>query len=87
MKKAKLVFIAIALVAGIGGAFATRPDSNCEGAQQYYFNGGGYTQVPGEYGVGWYCEWNPSTTCSWYRPNPMIPTYAQCRVGFYKPVF
>lgn len=87
MKKAKLVFIAIALVAGIGGAFATRPDPGCEGAQQYYWNGIAYVPVPGEFGVGWYCLTDPSFTCTYYRPNPMHPIYNACRIGRYEPVF
>jgi hypothetical protein len=87
MKKAKLVFIAIALVAGIGGAFATRPDPGCEGTQQYYWGGGGYVPIQGQYGVTWYCISDPSVTCSYYRPNPMNAVYVACRIGLYRPVF
>lgn len=87
MKKAKLVFIALALVAGIGGAFATQPEAGCEGAQQYYWNGVSYIAISGGYGVTWYCEYDPSVNCSYYRPNPMQPVYFACRLGFYHPIF
>jgi hypothetical protein len=83
MKKLKLVFIALALVAGIGGAFASRPDNGCEYAQQYVYNGSGYMAISGEYGVTWYCEYAESTNCSYYRPNPMQPVYAPCRLGYF----
>jgi hypothetical protein len=83
MKKLKLVFIALALVAGIGGAFASRPDNGCEYAQQYYFNGSGYIPISGEYGVTWYCEFSTVQTCSFYRPNPLQPVYYPCRPGFF----
>jgi hypothetical protein len=83
MKKLKLVFIALALVAGIGGAFASRPDNGCEFSQQYYYNGASYLPISGEYGVTWYCEYTPAATCSYYRPNPMVPNYAACKLGFF----
>lgn len=87
MKKVKLVFIALALVAGIGGAFATQPDPGCVGAQQYYWSGSGYVPISGVYGDTWYCAFDPGVTCSYYRPNPMQPVYAACRLGIYTPVF
>jgi hypothetical protein len=87
MKKVKLVLIALALVAGIGGAFAMQPDPGCEYSPQYYWNGAGYVPVSGGYGVTWYCEYDPSFNCSFYRPNPMQPVYAPCRIGVYHPVF
>lgn len=87
MKKVKLVLIALALVAGIGGAFATQPDPGCEGAQQYYWNGAGYVAITGTYGVTWYCEYDAGITCTYYRPNPMQPVYHACRLGIYQPIF
>jgi hypothetical protein len=87
MKRLKLVFIALALVAGVGGALASRPDPGCEYAQQYYYNGTGYVPVPGEFGVGWICEWAPSNTCTYYKPHPMQPNYVACRSGFFRFVF
>jgi hypothetical protein len=88
MKKAKLVLIAIAFAAGIGGAFAMRPADVCEGFQQYYWTGTSYQPVQGDYGVGWYCDYAPSSTCTYYRPNPGLPNYyVACMHGSYKTVF
>lgn len=89
MKKIKLVFIALALVAGVGGAFATRPAAPCEGFQQYWTNGmGSYIATVGDYGVGWYCEYTPAETCTYWRPNPMQPNYYEaCTFGVYHAVF
>ena len=88
MKKVKLVLIAVALLAGIGGAVASRPDHICEGYQQYYWTGFQYLPVQGEYGVGWYCEWNPASTCTYYKPNMGQPNYyVGCMVGSYRTTF
>jgi hypothetical protein len=88
MKKLKLMFIALALLAGIGGAVASRADSACEAYPQFYWTGGSYAPVQGDYGVGWYCEWNASATCTYYRPNISQPNfYVGCMVGSYRTVF
>jgi hypothetical protein len=88
MKKAKLAFIAIALAAGVGGAFAAKPADVCEGMQQYYWTGSSYQPVMGSYGVGWYCEYNGASTCTFYRPNPGQPNfYVSCMSGMYRTVY
>jgi len=88
MKKLKLAFIAIALAAGIGGAFASRPDNVCEGYQQYYWTGVSYQPVVGSYGYGWYCEYNMASSCTYYRPNPAQPNYfIPCMDGMFRTVY
>ena len=86
MKKVKLVFIALALLAGIGGAVASRPDNACEAYPQYYWTGASYQPVQGTYGIGWYCEWNPGSTCTYYRPSMSQP-FQGCMVGSYRTAY
>ncbi|WP_205512344.1 hypothetical protein [Longitalea arenae] len=85
MNKIKMAFIAIAILAAVGGAFATRPCLSCEYSQQYIWNGSSYTPV-GEYGIDFDC-WVSSGICTFYRPEPVLKPnmYSPCHMGVYAP--
>jgi hypothetical protein len=86
MNKIKLAFIATAILAGVGGAFATKPCVGCEVATQYGYTGSSYFQV-GQFGVDYDCL--PSAgNCTYYRPDPIghPGVYAPCRTGSYTPL-
>ena len=86
MSKIKMAFVAIAILAAVGGAFATRPCVQCEHSTQYYYNGNGYVQV-GEYGVDFDC-FVTGGTCTYYKPDPagQPNVYAPCHEGVYMPL-
>ncbi|OQP63532.1 hypothetical protein A3860_24645 [Niastella vici] len=86
MNKIKLAFIATAILAAVGGAFATRPCVQCEVGQQYYWNGTGYIAT-GEYGVDYLC--GNGGVCTYYKPDPIGQPnyYAPCRTGGYAPQY
>lgn len=86
MKKIRLAFIALALLAGIGGAIASKPENTCEAYPQYYWTGSQYVPVPGTYGVSWYCEYSPASTCTYYRPTAMHP-FQGCMPGLFRQIF
>jgi hypothetical protein len=86
MKKLKLLFIVIALVAGIGGAMASKAENACEGYQQYYWTGSSYQPLLGEYGISWYCEYGSSSSCTFYKPNPAQPVYYSCMLGMFRTI-
>jgi len=86
MKKLRLVLFTLALLGGVGGAFATRPDPNCIWEIQYRKVNGVFTQIWGEYGVTWYCEENEAETCSYYWHFP-TQTYLPCRIGDFNWIF
>ena len=82
MSKIKLAFIAVAIVAGVGGAFATKPSAFCEGQQQYYKYGNSFLPA-GVYGVDYTCVSAPGT-CTWVLESPYEPgSYIPCRNGAY----
>lgn len=83
MNKIKMAFIAIAILAAMGGAFATRPCLECSYSPQYVWNGSMYVQV-GQYGVDYTC-YITGGICTFYRPNPMAQpnVYAPCHEGAY----
>lgn len=85
MNKIKLGFIAIAILAAVGGAFATKPCVTCENAQQYVWTGSTY-QAVGLYGEDFDCVVTAGV-CTYYRPDPWQPTvYAPCHEGVYTPL-
>jgi hypothetical protein len=86
MSKVKMVFVAIAILAAVGGAFATRPCVQCEHSTQYYFNGAGYIEA-GEYGADFDC-FVTGGTCTYYKPDPagQPNVYAPCHQGAYVPL-
>ena len=84
MNKFKLAFVAIAIAAGVGGAFASKPTALCEGQTQYYYNG---SYLPaGVYGVDYACWDIPGSTCTYYKPDPFNQpnSYAPCRPGSFQ---
>jgi hypothetical protein len=86
MSKVKMVFVAIAILAAVGGAFATRPCVQCEHSKQYYYNGQGYIDA-GQYGVNFDC-WVTGGVCTYYRPDPIGQPnyYAPCHEGVFMPL-
>jgi hypothetical protein len=86
MKKLRLVFIALALIAGVGGAFATIPDPNCIWEIQFHKVNGAYTQIWGEFGAQWYCAQNEAETCSYYW-DAVSHSYLPCRIGEFNWIF
>jgi hypothetical protein len=81
MNKIKVAFIAIAMFAGVGGAFATRC-VQCENSQQYVWNGNGYVEV-GVYGQDWDCFVGGGGVCTYYKPDPVGQpnSYSPCHEG------
>ena len=83
MKKIKVTFMILAILAGIGGAFATKlhdPDT-CLNAQQYHKVGSSYVPA-GQIGVNYDCITPLSNTCT-YWINPATNQYEACRIGTY----
>jgi hypothetical protein len=68
MNKIKVAFVALAMFAGIGGAFATHCEQ-CENSPQYIWNGSMYVRV-GIYGEDWDC-FVGSGVCTFYQPDPI----------------
>jgi hypothetical protein len=87
MNKIKLAFIATAILAGVGGAFAMKPCVQCEHFPQYMRVGTVYVPI-GEFGVDYDCMVSGGI-CTWYKPDPLGQpnTYAPCHVGSYYPLF
>jgi hypothetical protein len=83
MNKIKLALIATAILAGIGGAFATRPCDQCESHPQYVPSGMGYVDA-GRHGIEYYC-FNGGGICTYWKPDPLSQpnSYAPCRLGLY----
>lgn len=81
-----MAFIAIAILAAVSGAFATRPCFDCSYSQQYVWTGAGYTPV-GEFGVDFDCVVTAGT-CTYYKPEPVLKpnVYAPCHQGAYTPL-
>ena len=80
MTKIKWVLISFVVLAGIGGAFASKPADFCETLTQYYKFGNAYLPA-GEYGVDYYCLGTVGT-CTYYLSDPSNPnSYVPCRTG------
>jgi hypothetical protein len=81
-----MAFIAIAILAAVGGAFATRPCFECSYSQQYVWTGSYYHAV-GEYGEDFDCHITAGV-CTYYKPDPMGQpnVYAPCHQGTYYPL-
>lgn len=86
MNKIKLAFIAIAILAAFGGAFATRPCFECSYSQQYVWSGSSYVPV-GAYQEDYDCYMNAGV-CTYYRPDPwgQPNNYVPCHEGLYTPL-
>jgi len=85
MNKIKVAFIALAIFAGVGGAFATNCEQ-CENSAQYINNGTGYLRV-GLYGEDWDC-FVAGGICTFYKPDPIGQpnVYAPCHEGAWMPL-
>jgi hypothetical protein len=84
MKKWKVIFISIAIVVGIGGAFASNSRSICSYYVQFRYTGGTWVQVDGEQGLDWDCVGGVGI-CTYYKPNLSSP-YLPCHFGIYTPI-
>jgi hypothetical protein len=85
MKKWKLLFISIAVVVGIGGAFASNYDHGrfCGYYNQFRFTNGTFVDV-GEEDVNYACVAGIGI-CTYYKPTPSSP-YLPCHIGLYYPL-
>jgi len=79
MKKIKWTFMTLAIVLGIGGAFATRLHQDCQAATQYWYNGGTYV-LAGRLGIDYICVTPSSSVCTYYK---VATTYTACMWGTY----
>lgn len=86
MNKIKMAFIAIAILAAVGGAFATNSCFECGYYPQYVWTGGAYQQV-GAYQEDYDCYFTTGV-CTYYRPDPFGQpnNYVPCHVGLYTPL-
>jgi len=81
MKKIKFMIMTLAIAFSIGGAFATSPRllQDCQGATQYYYNGGAYV-LAGKIGIDYLCVTPSSSVCTYYKVGS---TYTPCMWGIY----
>jgi hypothetical protein len=84
MKKIKMALAALAIVAGVGSAFAMKIKSGpeCFDLPQYYKCGDGYVPA-GQLGIDYDCDWDPSATCTYYEADPVNRPgeYVICHTG------
>lgn len=87
MNKIKLAFISIAILAAVGGAFATNSCFTCGYSDQYVWTGSHYQLLTGEYQEDYDCYMNAGV-CTYYRPEPYLQpnNYAPCHEGLYTPL-
>jgi hypothetical protein len=85
MNKIKVAFVALAMLTGVGGAFATHCEQ-CENSLQYRWNGSMYVEV-GDYGVDFDC-FVTGGICTYYKPDPVGQpnSYSPCHEGGYTPL-
>jgi len=79
MKKVKFIFIALAILLSIGGAFATRPSLDCRFSPQFYWNGAGYSPA-GQIGVDYICA-QAGGVCTWVQSGS---TWVACQTGVFE---
>ena len=76
-----MAFMAIAIVTGIGGAFASWLNDFCEYQPQYYKYGNSYFPA-GTYGVDYICI-SSIGVCTYYKSVATDPnSFAPCRTGY-----
>jgi hypothetical protein len=80
MKLIKVAFVAIAILAGVGGAFATNCEQ-CDNSPQYVWNGSIYVRV-GIIGEDYDC-FITGGVCTYYQPDAMAQpnVFAPCHLG------
>jgi hypothetical protein len=85
MKKWKVIFISIAIVMGIGGAFASdfKEGLICGYYEQYIYMNGTYV-LAGEQDVDYACVGGVGI-CTYYRPT-LLSGYLPCHFGIYTPL-
>lgn len=76
MNKIKMAFVAIAILAGVGGAFATNC-VQCDNSDQYIYNGSTYVRV-GIIGEDYDC-FISGGVCTYYQSSPGV--YTPCHLG------
>lgn len=90
MNKIKLIFMSIAILGAVVGAFATNKRSFCEQEPQYF-----RYMYQGEYVYVWAMEYGVDYECL-YTPNPIVCTYywdtetsqmLPCTMGLYQPIY
>src|SRR5688572_24781641 len=86
MKRIKIALNAIAILAAIGGAFATAYCERCENEVQYIPMNKSYHKV-GEYGIDYNCSFGAEICTFYYTDSTknavgLLP----CREGRYTPV-
>ena len=82
MKKVKWLFIAMAIVFSIGGAFATRSRIDCTNSPQYYQVGSQYVAA-GQSGVDYVCWYDPAASCTWVKIGN---NFALCQTGDFQKI-
>ncbi|WEK33799.1 MAG: DUF6520 family protein [Candidatus Pseudobacter hemicellulosilyticus] len=80
MKKLKATLLTVAIVTAVAGAAASAPCWNCENSVQWVPNGTGGWKTAGTYGVTYYCNTGPQSTCTWIENNGEMQS---CRLGVY----
>jgi hypothetical protein len=74
--------MALAAVAALASAFATRPSCfQCEHMPQYRLYNGQYIPA-GDFGLDFDCDVDITSTCTYYKPTGS-QTYLPCREGRY----
>lgn len=85
MKKIKTALLALAIIAGVGSAFAMKIKTGpeCYDVPQYYQSGSGYVRLNGFLGYDYDCDWNEATTCTYYEFDPIYHPgqYGACHTG------
>jgi len=79
MKKIKWTFMTLAIVLGIGGAFATSLHQDCQAAIHYFYTGTWYAPA-GRIGIDYICVTPSSSVYTYYK---VVNTYVPCMYGFY----
>ena len=87
MKKIKVALNSVAILAAIGGAFATYTCKRCEENTQYIPVNNSYLKA-GEYGIDYNCSFGEGA-CTFYYPDSIrnAGDVLPCREGAYTPVF
>jgi hypothetical protein len=83
MRKIRILFVSIAVVTAVGGAFASKEKAPCEYMTQYFNNNGSYTMA-GTYGLDYFCV-GAVGVCTWYKPWPGSD-WTPCKAGYYLPI-
>lgn len=89
MKNIRILLMSIALLAGVGGAYAVSNTYDpCEMEKQYY-KVDYYFYEAGQLGVNYYCIYSPASICTYYKEDPFLQpnTYTACKRGYFYTLF